>query len=69
MELTIDLKRAQDIGIKREVVMSYIEKNPGTTQRQMSKEVCISTRTLFDIVDDLVSRNMVEKAGWYLYSK
>ena len=69
MELTISLSRAQNIGIKHEVVLAFIESNPGCTQKKISQNMKISPRTIFDIVEDLISRELIEKAGWYLYSK
>lgn len=69
MELTIDLNRALNIGLKQEVILAYIEKNPGTTQKKISQDLKISQRTMFDMVESLISRELVEKAGWYLYSK
>jgi DNA-binding MarR family transcriptional regulator len=69
MELTIDLSRSLNIGLKGEVVLAYIENNPGSTQKKIAKETGISSRTLWDIVDDLKSRDLIEKAGWYLYAK
>lgn len=69
MNLTIDLKRGMDLGIKHEVVLSFIENNPGCTQKRVAEYIKVSQRTIFDIVEDLIEKDLVEKSGWYLYSK
>lgn len=69
MDITINIDKVQDLGIKPTLVLGIIELNPGITQKKMCEMTKISQRTMFDIVEDLISRDLVEKAGWYLYSK